>query len=61
MADQPMDWAAWRLPQLFRDMGGYARPCTLRPEKLIYEGEGPHALTWLAYRGDTVRLRREHG
>lgn len=61
MANLGDNRAALRLPQYLRPSCSELRPCPLRPEKLIYEGEGPHALSWLAYRGDTVRLRRTHG
>lgn len=54
------DYAAERLPQRFRAplRGEMPRPCPLT-DRLLYCDEGPHARTWLVYRGDTVRLRNE--
>lgn len=60
-----IDYARLRQPQRFKDGLGMAvivaplRPCPLRPDKMLYHDEGPHAVSWLAVRGDTVKLR--HG
>lgn len=58
-----IDYAAERKPQRFRCWkdsctGPIERPCPLhsRAERKLLSGEGPHALSWLAHRGDTVRL-----
>lgn len=53
-----------RVPQIMRpfDLATFAdarrRACPLRPGSSLYGNEGPWATAWLAYRGDTVRLRR---
>lgn len=57
----PHDTLGTRRPQAFRlcDPAGCAMaPCPVRLDKMIGEGEGPHAMSWLFARGDTVRLCR---
>ena len=56
------DVAAWRIPQQMKGVVGAYKPddrrqCPLRPEKILLTDEGPHATSWLAFRGDTVRMR----
>jgi hypothetical protein len=57
-----VDYARMRVPQRFIESSGIVPPmplraCPLRPEKDLFADEGPHAISWLAFRGDTVRLR----
>ncbi len=62
----PPDYSRLRQPQRFIDgfvphsdpRGDKMHPCPIRPDMLLFQDEGPHATTWLAVRGDTVRLRR---
>ncbi len=42
---------------------GVRAPCSVRPDKTLTDGEGPHAKSWLTARGDTVQhqpLRFRH-
>ncbi len=59
------DRAHERVPQLMRyHRSGERiefRPCPLRPEVELWPFEGPYATTWLAARGDTVRLLTHFG
>lgn len=59
------DYARIRWPQQmrqYRDGDGY-KLCPIRnghdydwDMRLLWDYEGPHALSWLSYRGDTARL-----
>lgn len=59
---QPVDWAFHRMPGLVPGTVNYdGRPCPLRDTtaeapSMLFGGEIPHGLAWLAYRGLTVRL-----
>ncbi len=45
-------------PQKMRAPGGVGgRICPVRPDHYLLSYEGPHALSWLAARGTTIRLK----